>query len=61
MGSQLHWQPAKRRHREEAGLLVDNLPELPASGEGVESLANILSEDWNDGRPCITVFQCPGM
>ena len=56
VGGELHRQPTKHRHSEQAGLLVDNLPELPASGQGVESLANILSEDWNDGRPCITVL-----
>ena len=56
VGGQLHWKSSIERHSSKAGLLVESLPELAASGDGFESLANILSEDWNDGRPCISVF-----
>ena len=55
MSGQLHRQPAVYRHGEQAGLLVDNLPELSACGERVEGLANIFSEDRNDGRSCMII------
>merc|ERR1719220_1782643 len=50
VGGQLHWKSSVERHSSKAGLLVESLPELAASGDGFESLANILREDWNDGH-----------
>ena len=56
VSGQLHRQPAVHRHSEHAGLLVDNLPQLPASRDRLESLTDILSEDWNYGRSCSTIL-----